>query len=205
MKADGNSDRKMMNDAEDDILIKNFLDGDAESFNILYERYRKQLYSYLNRLLGGQSALADDIFQQTWLKVIDQLPRYRSSGKKTLAWLITIAHNLAMDHFRRNRKSSGDLTGDVAELEASMVCDDASEPWRDMHRSELEQALNSALDELSPEFREVFLLRQDDVPFKDIAEIQECSINTVLARMQYALKKMRRCLAEWQNAGRNGV
>ena len=77
-------------------LIKSFLEGNAESFNILYVRYKKPLYSYLNKLIPGQPHLADDIFQQAWIKTIRQM---HSFGKEEHfhAWLMKIAHNLLID------------------------------------------------------------------------------------------------------------
>ena len=181
----------------DDELIKGYLAGRADDFNVLYERYKLQLYSYLNRLLPGRSALADDLFQQTWIKAVDQLGKYQNRQKFT-AWLMRIAHNLAIDQFR-SAKSAGEAV-QVEELE-DVLFKDGGEPWRDLHGNELSKALESALAELSPELREVFLLRQEDVSFKEIADIQGCSINTALSRMQYALRNLRKLLADWQEQG----
>ena len=67
-----------------------------------------------------------------------------------------------------------------------------------MHREELEKAISAAMGKLSPELREVFLLRRENISFREIAQIQKCSINTALARMQYALKNLRKHLADWE-------
>ncbi len=180
----------------DEELIKGYLAGRAEDFNVLYERYKRQLYSYLNRLVPGQHALVDDLFQQSWLKALDQLKKYENR-QKFMAWLMRIAHNLAMDHFRRARTAGEHSPSD--EIADSLFKDDG-EPWREMDCGELGDALDYALSQINPELREVFLLRQDDIPFKEIAEIQSCSINTALARMQYALKNLRRLLSEWRDS-----
>ena len=180
----------------DEELIKGYLTGNAEDFNVLYERYKRQLYSYLNRLLPGRHDLVDDLFQQTWLKAIDKLGSYQNRQKFT-AWLMRIAHNLAMDHFR-SVKSSGE-SASVDEMADTLFKDDG-EPWRDLDCEELGSALDFALQRLNPELREVFLLRQEDISFKEIAEIQGSSINTALSRMQYALRNLRKLLSEWRDS-----
>ena len=186
------------NTINDELLIKGYLAGNPEDFNTLYERYKRQLYAYLNKMLAGSAVSPDDIFQQTWIKAVDNLPKYEHK-QVFLAWLIRIAHNIAVDGFRRNVRS-GETELSIEDGEAPReIAAPASEPWRDMQREELAKAIDEALNTLSPELREVFLMRRDDVPFKEIAAIQKCSINTVLARMQYALKNLRKALKEWSD------
>jgi RNA polymerase sigma-70 factor (ECF subfamily) len=185
-------------DLSDDELISGYLNGETHDFNVLYERYKRQLYSYLNRLLPGQYALVDDIFQQTWMKIIHQLPKYKSR-QRFLAWAMRIAHNLAIDHFRKGKYEDNSVS---AEDRLKYVSEEKREPWRDMDMSELGQALSWALNQLNPELREVFLLRQDGLSFKEIAEIQDCSLNTALGRMQYALKNLQKLLTEWKEGGK---
>lgn len=181
-------------DCADQELIARYLHhGDADAFNQLYGRYRRQVYAYLNRLLASRPAAADDVFQQAWLRVIQQLPRYRHH-EKFLPWLMRIAHNLAMDHYRRHRH---EVLRDDLDAAATLSLGN-DEPWRQLDRTELGQALEQCLVKLRPEQREVFLLRQDELPFREIAKIQTCSINTVLGRMQYALRNLRKCLGGWQ-------
>ena len=184
----------MNSEKTDEMLIQAYMSGDCESFTTLYERYKMQLYAYLNRLLPGQRHLADDMFQQTWVKIIHQLPKYRSE-RKFLAWAMTIAHNLTMDHFRRSKK---ELASEAIDDAREDVFDEMSEPWSDMDRGELSKALEWALGKLSPELREVFLLRQEDLSFKEIAELQKCSLNTALGRMQYAMRNLQKLLGDWR-------
>jgi len=193
--------RQAATEVSDEVLIRGFLKGNAEDFNVIYERYRRQLYSYLNKLLSEDRGMVDDLFQQTWLKAINQFEKYEDR-EKCLAWLARIAHNLAMDHFRA-RKRRPEESADELALE-SLSSSALESPLRQLQSNELDSAIDYAVRELSPELREVFLLRQNDVAFRDIAEIQNCSINTVLARMQYALKNLRKSLAGW-NGGRKGV
>ena len=184
------------NAINDEMLIKGYLAGNPEDFNTLYERYKRRLYAYLNRMLAGSAVSPDDIFQQTWIKAIDNLPKYEHK-QMFLAWLIRIAHNVAVDGFRRNARAGETEISLDEEDSPHEIAAPASEPWRELHREELSKAIDTALDSLSPELREVFLMRRDDIPFKEIAGIQKCSINTVLARMQYALRNMRKALKDW--------
>lgn len=174
-------------------LIEKFLECDSASFDILYARYRNQLYAYLNRLLPGQHALVDDIFQNTWIKVIRQLPKYKDS-QRFMGWVMRIAHNLAIDHFRKSKHEI--LTEDTEGSKLFAVI--GNEPWRKLDNAELADALARCTAKLKEEQREVFILRQDEFSFKEIAEIQECSINTALGRMQYAISNLRNCMAEWK-------
>ncbi len=174
-------------------LVKGYLAGDASSFDVLYARYDRRLYGYLNRLLAGRPDSVDDLFQQCWLKALDKFGNYKENGNFN-AWLLRIAHNLAIDLFRARKGDEDDLN---AEELADELPSDVLEPWRALDRDELGKALDSALTELSAELREVFLLRLEDVPFKEIAEIQGTSINTALSRMQYAMRNLRKALESW--------
>ena len=186
-------------EVDDSVLISGYLSGKDEAFTVLYERYKSLLYNYLNRLLNGDRSRADDLFQQTWIKAVDQLERYEHRQQFS-AWLLRIAHNLAIDYFRKCGRLSQYEAGSLDEPDSTV--DPAGrddEPWQGMHREELEKAVSDAVGNLSPELREVFLLRREEISFREIAEIQKCSINTVLARMQYALKNLRKSLAEWKS------
>ncbi len=187
-------EEERMDTMEDDgVLIQAYLAGDVSSFDTLYTRYKRPLYAYLNRMTGNH-ALADDLFQQTWIRVIRRLEKYESK-QKFFAWLTMIAHNLAIDHFRKE-KTSAELPLDDENIAVSEPVSH-TEPWMKMHNRELEKALKAATEELAPELKEVFLLRQRGISFKEIAEVQNCSINTVLGRMQYAIRNLRKQLNEW--------
>ena len=194
-------------DRTDAELIRGYLDGSQGDFECLYHRYRRQLYSYLNTLLDRDPARVDDVFQQTWLKVIDHLPGY-DDRNLFLAYLMRIAHNTAMDSCRekqyreRFEASSGEGAGNGEEGDLpgeNVGADERNVPGKDMENSELAGAIEQAVSELKGELREVFLLRMEDLSFKEIARIQNCSINTVLARMQYALKRLRVALKDWKD------
>ena len=181
------------NRVSDEELILAYLEGDSDSFTVLYERYKRPLYAYLNRMLGNH-AQSDDVFQQTWIRVVRRLGEYESK-QKFFAWLTMIAHNLAIDQFRREKKSA-ELPLDDENVAVSEPVTH-TEPWMRMHNRELGKALREAAEGLAEEQKEVFLLRQEGLSFKEIAEVQNCSINTVLGRMQYAVKNLRKRLNEW--------
>lgn len=181
------------NRVSDEELILAYLEGDSDSFTILYERYKRPLYAYLNRMLGNH-AQSDDVFQQTWIRVVRRLGEYESK-QKFFAWLSMIAHNLAIDQFRREKKSAELPLDDENAAVSEPVTH--TEPWMRMHNRELGKALREAAEGLAEEQKEVFLLRQEGLSFKEIAEVQNCSINTVLGRMQYAVKNLRKRLNEW--------
>ncbi len=175
-----------LRNASDGLLIKQYQAGKDEAFDILYQRYRRQLYSYLNRMFPGRRAVADDLHQQTWLKVLKALPDYREQ-ERFISWAFRIAHNLAMDHFRREARH------EEVEVDEKWP-DEYAPPWAALDREALQEALDQAIQELAPEQREVVLLRKQGIPFKEIAKIQNVSINTVLGRMHYSVKKLRRSL-----------
>ncbi len=176
-------------------LIEGYLSGNGRDFEELYDRYKKLLYGYLNNMLPQQQSTVDDIFQQTWLKVIQKLPEYRCNNHFS-AWMIRIGHNLAIDHFRKNKKFVNQISLDNED--APDFPDKDKLVWENMDQTDFEQALGRELKALQQEQREVFMLRHSGVSFKEIAGIQNCSINTVLARMQYAIKNLKKNLVEWK-------
>ena len=189
-----------MEDFSDYELICQYLAGDEGAFESLYTRHRKVLYGYLNGLLPGRNTEADEIFQLTWIKVIDQLKNYRDQGCFT-AWLFRIARNLLIDRVRKNKHADAMTSLDREDVPL-VAAPPGSEPWRTLDETDLGNAIRNALAELPAEQREVFLMRSDaKMPFKKIAEVQQCSINTVLARMQYALKRLRARLGSLDKGG----
>ena len=173
----------------DATLISRYLGGDERAFELLYERYHKALYSYLHKLVPGQVALIDDLFQKTWVKVIKNLPRYKEQNT-FLAWAIRIARNLAYDYFRKEKRKS-ELEDEDKVISKEIL------PGQGLEHSEMGQAISAAVKELPFEQREVFLLRQEGVSFKEIAELQNSTLNTALGRMHYAVTKLRQNLKGW--------
>lgn len=180
---------------EDKELIKLFIKGDDTAFETLYYRYRKNLYAFLNNMTYDQS-VADEIFEDTWLKVINNIGKYRDDGKFS-AWLFRVARNIFYDRCRR-KKTLNEVEFDEVILDESMTSN-CPEPDRNMSSEELGRYISEGLETLPEEQKEVFLLRQQDFSFKEIAEMQDCSINTALSRMQYALKTLKSFLSSVDN------
>ena len=97
----------------DAVLIRKFIDGDEAAFEDLYRRYRSKLYAFLNNLIGS-GAECDEVFEETWLRVIDRLPKYRDDGRFG-AWLFRVARNIFYDRLRRRRGEEPQLSLDVDE------------------------------------------------------------------------------------------
>ena len=179
------------NELSDKELIELYLAKDDTAFEILYSRYKNAVYSYLNKLIPGQTTLVDDLFQQAWMKVVKNIAKYQD--KQTfLAWVIRIARNLSIDYFRKeSRRQATSLDGAEADVPAFDM------PFNNLDSSELGQAISEAVKTLPPDQKEVFVLRQQNVPFKEIAVIQNTTLNTTLGRMHYAVNKLRGLLKDW--------
>lgn len=178
-------------DLSDKELIELYLNQDDEAFEILYNKYKNAVYSYLNKLIPGQSGLVDDLFQQTWVKVVKNLGKYQDN-QNFLAWVVRISRNLSIDHFRKEgRKKTSSMEG----VEA--VGSALERPSTGIESEELGVAIANAVEALPLEQKEVFVLRQQNVSFKEIAVIQNTTLNTTLGRMHYAVNKLRLVLKEW--------
>ena len=180
----------------DSVLIKAYLHGDDKAFELLYNRYRKQLYGYLHNLLRNSGVDPDDIFEETWLKAINKLSKYHDDGRFS-AWLFRLAHNIFIDHIRQNRNRVF-ISADQENM-PELPAPDHQRPGDELSNIELGTEIQQAVSKLSDEQREVFLLRQQELSFKEIASIQKCSVNTALSRMNYAIKNLRIFLAETRN------
>lgn len=191
-----NSDYENLEDAA---LIRAYIAGNPKAFEVLYCRYRKPLYGFLNNLVGNYNSEADDVFSETWLRVIDKLPGYKDNGKFS-AWLFRVARNIFIDRLRHNKPEK--FT--AIDSENSSIQDNITvfSPDRQMGTGEIAKMINEALDKLQPEQKEVFLLREEgELSFKEIAEIQGCAIGTVLSRMRYAMKNLRLFLKNIDSGG----
>lgn len=173
----------------DSVLIAAAKNGDNGALETLFERYRRPLYAFISRMLNGDSMTADDIFQDLWIKVLNKLSVYQDDGKFS-AWIFRVARNQVLEHFRRekSRAKIGRVTED-GELPDQVSCNNS--PVSALAEKELSEKLEELLNELPPEQKEVFIMRQNNLSFKEIAEIQKCPINTALGRMHNCLKFLR--------------
>ncbi len=179
-----------MNEPDDMMLIQAYMAGDGKAFETLYKRYRKHLYGYLYNLLSGNEAEVDEIFEETWIKVIDKLGSYRDEGKFS-AWLFRVARNIFIDSARKRKRNP---VTDILADDLPEVPDWSSRPDRQLEEADSERVIKEALAGLPDDQREVFLLRQQSLSFQEISEIQSCSINTVLGRMRYAVRNLKKII-----------
>ena len=191
---------KTMNSLTDPQLIHIYLEGDADALSTLVDRHKDKIFTSIY-LLVKDKFLAEDIFQDTFIKVIDTINsgRYNEEGK-FLPWVMRIAHNLCIDHFRKVKrtptiKTSGDhdifevLNFSEAGMEEKMIQGQSHDRVRKM------------LEMLPEDQKEVIVMRHfADLSFKEIAQLTDCSINTALGRMRYGLINLRKMMIEKQIA-----
>lgn len=178
-------------------LVESYLNGNQSSFEILLNRHQSRVYAYIMMLVKDRQ-LADDIFQDAFIKVIRTLKSgsYNEEGK-FIQWVMRIAHNLIIDHFRRSKRLPIAESGsDDFQLIDRMGYTDVSIEQK-MVTDQIHDDLRTMIDYLPAEQKEVLYLRMyAEMSFKDIAEMTNVSINTALGRMRYALINMRKMVKD---------
>ena len=169
--------------------------GDEAAFAELMRRHGPPLMKFLRGMLGSDSPEADDIYQETWLRMINNGSKWNGGSFK--AWMTTVARNLAIDSIRRRRPAvSLDAENEDGAKLADMLRDTRPTPSEKITSSETEQEIIAAVNTLPDDQKEVFLMRTaEDLSFKEIAETLNVSINTALGRMHYAVGKLKKTLA----------
>jgi len=181
----------------DNELVNQFLSGDQMAIELLIRRHRKRVFGYILLLVKNQT-IAEDVFQDTFVKVIKSLQenKYTDNGR-FVSWVMRIAHNLIIDYFRKEKQLKT-YSNDQSEVDV-FNSPKFSEKNVEEHMV-FEQILSEVrvlVDELPDEQREVVLLRHyAGLSFKEIAEQTNVSINTALGRMRYALINMRKVMQE---------
>ena len=180
----------------DALLVKSYVAGDESALAALINRHQSKIYGFIYSKISDRD-LSDDIFQDTFIKVIKTLKseKYTEEGKY-LPWVITIARNLSIDHFRRSSKMPK-ITGESGEdiFKNLPIFDENRE--EQIIQSQKEAKVRELVKLLPQEQQEVLVLRHyADLSFKEISEITQVSINTALGRMRYALHNLRRMIEE---------
>lgn len=178
-------------------LIERYQEGCVACFEVLLERYKSKVYSYI-MMLAKDKQLAEDLFQDTFVKIIRTIKAdlYHDEGK-FIQFAMRIAHNLIIDHFRKAKKLPivDSVSEDYNVIDNLRISDPSKE--QQMIREQVYADLRKMIDYLPSEQREVLFLRMyQDMSFKDIAEVTNVSINTALGRMRYALINMRKMMKE---------
>jgi RNA polymerase sigma-70 factor (ECF subfamily) len=182
-------------DLSDNSLVNQFINGDQVAIEILIERHKKRVFTYIVLIVKNHH-LAEDIFQDTFIKVIRSLKtgKYTENGK-FISWVLRISHNLIIDHFRKekllNTTSNDDATVDLfnspkyseENIEDRLVYDQITSDVRLL------------VEELPDDQRQVIMMRHfQGLSFKEIADLTDVSINTALGRMRYALINLRKLI-----------
>jgi RNA polymerase sigma-70 factor (ECF subfamily) len=204
----------------DALLMAAYAGGDAAAFEALYARHQAALYRFVRRLLGSaRAASADEVFQDTWLRVVDARSRWEPQGATFRTWLFTIAHHRAIDVLRKSgREVSSDAPDDAV---------GGAEPWQPdtaawQHwpapaaaapgQDELAfwrragEKLLGCLDQLPLLQRSAFLLHHDDgLALDEIARALEVGFETAKTRLRYAMSKLRTCMGAYLEPHRGGL
>jgi len=188
---------KNLNQLTDDELVKLYEIGNNQAFEILLLRYKSKVYTYIYLIVRNRE-LTEDIFQDTFIKAIAtiQQGRYVESGK-FVAWVNRIAHNLIIDHFRRE-KNENTFSSDAADYDIINNVKLSEKSIEDtMSNEQVLADVVHLIDLLPLSQQKVIKMRYfEDLSFKEIAEKTDVSINTALGRMRYALLNMRRIAVE---------
>ena len=178
----------------DALLVKKYVAGDESALATLISRHQSKIYGFIYSKIADRD-VSDDVFQDTFIKVIKTLKSnsYNEEGK-FLPWVMRIAHNLIVDHFRKNKKTP--MFRETEEFSIfSIMSDNAPNIECQIITSQVESDLQKLIDELPDDQKEVLVMRMyQDLSFKEISEITGVSINTALGRMRYALMNLRKVI-----------
>jgi RNA polymerase sigma-70 factor (ECF subfamily) len=179
----------------DQSLVKQYIQGNESCLEMLIQRHKDRLFTTII-LIVKDSYIAEDIFQETFIKIIKNLKagKYNEEGK-FLPWAARIARNMAIDYFRKIKRmpTITDSSGSDVFRTIRIKTENREEQ---IIRSEKENLVRAAIDKLPPEQRQVLILRHyGDLSFKEIAKMTNVSINTALGRMRYAITNMRKVMA----------
>lgn len=182
----------------DALLVQDYIAGNEESLSVLIKRHESRIYGFIYSKIADRDT-SNDIFQDTFIKVIKTLKSksYNEEGK-FLPWVMRIAHNLIIDHFRKNKKMP--LFRETEEFSIfSIMSDDTPSIENKIISDQVEVDIKRIIDELPNDQKEVLLMRMyQDMSFKEISEITGVSINTSLGRMRYALMNLRKVIDKHQ-------
>ncbi len=188
--------RKFDNETDDKLIVR-FVEGNNEAFDTIIERHKLKVFNYINHQVKDDE-LADDIFQETFVKAIMTIKqgRYVENGHFA-AWIMRIAHNLIIDYFRQEKSENVQSTdcGEVDILNRKELSELTIED--DMITKQIHQDVRRLIKALPESQRDVLLMRYyKNMSFKEIADATNVSINTALGRMRYAILNMRRLAVE---------
>ena len=182
----------------DALLVKKYVEGDENALTVLVNRHQSKIFGFIYSKISDRD-ISNDIFQDVFIKVIKTLKSksYNEEGK-FLPWVMRIAHNLIIDHFRKNKKMP--MFRETEEFSIfSIMSDDSLTIENKIIREQVEIDLKKLIEGLPADQKEVLMMRMyQDMSFKEISEITGVSINTALGRMRYALMNIRKVIDKHQ-------
>jgi RNA polymerase sigma factor (sigma-70 family) len=185
-----------LNNLSEKELVQLYLKGNTEGLSTLVSRYKDRIYTAIF-LLVKDKYLAEDLFQDVFIRIIDSLKAkgYSNEGK-FLPWALRIAHNLCVDHFRKIKRTPSITISDDRDIFEVLNFSEPNAETR-LIQSQRHERVRKMIDLLPEDQREVIILRHyADLSFKEIASITKCSTNTALGRMRYGLINMRKMTLE---------
>jgi RNA polymerase sigma-70 factor (ECF subfamily) len=184
---------KVLNDQD---LVRLYLEGNEKAFEQLLHRHKRKVWSHIYLLVRDRE-ITEDLFQEVFIKVVHTLKggKYNEEGK-FLPWVMRIAHNLVIDHFRRNKKMPLVRSNDDHDVFATIAQPGKNVEQR-MVNLQIDEDVRKLIDHLPDEQRDVVVMRTYlGMSFKEIADQTDVSINTALGRMRYALINMRKMIRQ---------
>ena len=181
----------LLSNLSDQELVKNYINGDNSSFEVLLNRHKNRVFAFIMSKIKNKD-LSEDIFQDTYVKVVNSLQKgkYNEEGK-FLPWVMRIAHNLVIDHFRKQKKMQIIRSNNDFDI-FDVIKDSKINADEKLIKEQIFSDLNSLINKLPSDQKEVLKMRYyEELSFKKIAEHFEISINTALGRMRYALINLR--------------
>ena len=192
---------------DDDALMRAWVGGDAHAFEALYRRHQGALYRFVRRVLGSAlSAQADEVFQDTWSRVIQARERWAPQGASFRTWLFTLAHHRAIDCLRKSGRElsvdepeiAADDDGAAAEAWARWPAADAAGPAEQAFWRAAGERLLRCLDGLPAAQRAAFLLHHEDgLSLDEVARALDLGFETAKSRLRYAMHKLRHCMGAY--------
>ena len=181
----------LLSNLSDQELVKNYINGDNSSFEVLLNRHKNRVFAFIMSKIKNKD-LSEDIFQDTYVKVVNSLQKgkYNEEGK-FLPWVMRIAHNLVIDHFRKQKKMQMIRSNNDFDI-FDVIKDSKINADEKLIKDQIFSDLNSLINKLPSDQKEVLKMRYyEELSFKKIAEHFDISINTALGRMRYALINLR--------------
>ncbi len=182
------------NQLNDSVLVSNYISGNERSLEILIGRHKQRIYSFIYSKVLDRD-ISEDIFQDAFIKVINTLKKgnYNEEGK-FLPWVMRIAHNLVIDHFRKDNRMPSFKNTDEFDI-FSVLSDSSLNAEKALIKDQIHSDVRNLVEELPEDQKEVLMMRiYRDMSFKEISEQTGVSINTALGRMRYALINLRKVI-----------